>query len=377
MHEIKKSIISFANGFSKISINFFIVLVIIYVLINILTMHEHIVEMYYSRVVFKYISTALNFISSLIPISLSEILLFLFAIFVFIVITMFFVCMKNAIYNDMVVFFLGQSLYKVMCFALVVYISFMLSWGLNYYRQPLSSHLKSIDIDDNNIAIVVEMLIDEVNSLRSDIEIDYETYSLDKFLELSKDINAKFQPVIKEFDFLDGYFYSPPKPILISKLFLQMQISGIYSPFTGEANVNYLIPSFTLPFTVLHEMAHQRGIAYEDEANFIAYIANYKSDDKNMRYTAAFEALLYCLSALDRGEQYTNLVKKIEPNVIEDIKYISKFWASYNGYISEMATNVNDVYLKSNSQEFGVKSYSRVVRLIVAYRLNQVDDVEI
>ncbi len=369
MHKIKQGVASLINGFSKGSINLLVVLVIMYVLINIFTMNRHAVEMYYSRFIFKYISAALNFVSSLLPISLAEVILFLFAVFISISIIFFIVGIKKASFHSQVLYFLGQSLYSFMCFALIIGISFMLLWGLNYYRQPLSSYLKSVDMNDQNVSKVVEILIEEANSLRNDIEVNYETYTIERFINSSKGMNAYFESVDDEFEFLNGYIFSPPKPILISKLFLQMQISGIYSPFTGEANVNYLIPSFTMTFTMLHEMAHQRGIAYEDEANFIAYVANYKSDDKNMQYTAAFEALLYCLRALDRGEAYDDLVKKIDSRIIEDIKYLSSFWLSYDGHVSKTATAVNDLYLKSNSQKLGVKSYSKVVNLIVAYRL--------
>lgn len=371
MHKIKRSLISFTNGFSKSSINTLVILVILYVLINIIAMNSYIVEMYYSRLIFKYISTSLNFVSSLIPISLAEILLFMFIIFVIISITFFIIGIKNAFLNKQVFLFLGKSLYRLMCFALIIYVSFMLFWGLNYYREPLSSYIEAVDMNEHNVSIVVEMLIEEANGLRDEIKISYDAYSLEKFIDLAKDMNVEFNSIYKEFDFLDGFLYSNPKPLLISELFSNMKIAGIYSPFTGEANVNYLIPSFTLTFTMLHEMAHQRGIAYEDEANFIAYIANYKSEDKNMKYTAALEGILYCLSALDRGDEYNSLVKKIDEDVIEDIKYLSKFWSNYDGQVSKVATAVNDVYLKSNSQELGVKSYSKVVNLIVAYRLSE------
>ena len=53
--------------------------------------------------------------------------------------------------------------------------------------------------------------------------------------------------------------YSKAKIILNSKLLSYTNITGIYSPFTGEANINTNQPSTSIPFTILHEMAHQRG----------------------------------------------------------------------------------------------------------------------
>ena len=49
-------------------------------------------------------------------------------------------------------------------------------------------------------------------------------------------------------------------------------ISGIFIPFTCEANVNATLPDWEIPFTACHELAHQRGFAREDEANYVGYL---------------------------------------------------------------------------------------------------------
>ena len=50
-----------------------------------------------------------------------------------------------------------------------------------------------------------------------------------------------------------------------------------------------------------------------------------------------------------------------------DVAANSEFWSSYEGVISETADRVNDTYLRVNGQAEGVKSYDRMVDLIVAY----------
>ena len=45
----------------------------------------------------------------------------------------------------------------------------------------------------------------------------------------------------------------------------------------------------------------------------------------------------------------------------------NRFWDQYEGKIAEAATQANDTYLKMNNQEEGVKSYGRVVDLMLAY----------
>ena len=95
---------------------------------------------------------------------------------------------------------------------------------------------------------------------------------------LNRMVESEYNKVFEEFPYLEMH-YSKTKPIKISKLFLRLQITGIYSPFTSEANVNILIPYTSVAYTIAHEMAHKIGIAYEDEANFIAYLACSKHSD--------------------------------------------------------------------------------------------------
>lgn len=54
--------------------------------------------------------------------------------------------------------------------------------------------------------------------------------------------------------------YSKAKIILNSNLLSYTSITGIYSPFTGEANININQPLTSMPFTILHEMAHKEDM---------------------------------------------------------------------------------------------------------------------
>ena len=54
-------------------------------------------------------------------------------------------------------------------------------------------------------------------------------------------------------------------------------------------------------------------------------------------------------------------------NLRRDLEYYSRFWDKYEGRTSEVAEKVNDTYLKSNRQVDGIKSYGRMVDLLLAY----------
>ena len=80
-------------------------------------------------------------------------------------------------------------------------------------------------------------------------------------------------------------------------------IGGIFIPFTCEANVNATLPDWEIPFTAAHELAHQRGFAREEEANYVGYLACRAHPDRDFQYSGTFRAALYALSALGQVDR--------------------------------------------------------------------------
>ena len=61
------------------------------------------------------------------------------------------------------------------------------------------------------------------------------------------------------------------KQSLFSTPLSYMGFSGYLNPFTLEAHINSTLPKISLPITIAHEMAHQNGIAAENDANFMGF----------------------------------------------------------------------------------------------------------
>jgi hypothetical protein len=97
--------------------------------------------------------------------------------------------------------------------------------------------------------------------------------------------------------------YAAPKPWFY-RLSCLIQKSPEYSfHFTMEANVNVHVPDYSIPATMLHELAHLRGFMREDEANYIAYIAGMASDNVEFNYSATMLALISSGNALYRQDR--------------------------------------------------------------------------
>ncbi len=344
---------------------FLAIIIVLALLIKLLTHFAYIIEYIYSRKIYKVITTILSKLTSILPISIAEILIVLSFIFIAFLIFKNYAHILILLKTNPLDFFM-QTIFYLVSTCLIIYIIFMSIWGLNYYRLPLKSYNENYKPTQEDIEELATILIEEANYLKKEISKSEKIYSIE---EINNYIYKNYEIVFNNYSFLDVR-YSKPKPIISSKIFSMLQITGIYSPFTSEANFNKMIPNISLPFTIAHELSHQIGISYEDEANFLAYMACFESDDLYIKYSATFMALLYTLSALDKNEEYKKIVSKISPEVLKDIKDYYSFWSEYrNKPISKISSKVNDTYLKANNQKQGVKSYSEVVNLLAYYRL--------
>ena len=82
---------------------------------------------------------------------------------------------------------------------------------------------------------------------------------------------AAMERLGEKWDVLAGYYQSQSR--LLFGAFLSVQnLTGIYSPFTVEANYNQDMTPYNIPFTACHELSHLRIYA-GGKANFIAWLA--------------------------------------------------------------------------------------------------------
>lgn len=159
------------------------------------------------------------------------------------------------------------------------------------------------------------------------------------------------------------------KPVMLSELMSYTHITGVYSFFSGEANINVAFPDYTIPFTAAHELSHQRGIAREDEANFMAFLVCLESDDSYIRYSGYLNLFEYVCSALYRAspELYYKAMNTLPLPVRAEMQAYSAFFDKYrDSTASKVSETVNNTSLILQGTE-GTKSYGMVVDLAVAY----------
>ena len=182
-----------------------------------------------------------------------------------------------------------------------------------------------------------------------------------------------FEGAAELYPFLDGEALRP-KPIHFSRIMSYIDFTGFFFPMTGEANLNMDSPVFLLPSTSQHEIAHQRGVAMEQECNFVAVLSCLESEYADFRYAGAALAYIYLGNALAGAdyEAYTEIYYSLSDTVRADFKAQSAYWDEFRDSAAQKASNtVYDSFLKSNGQELGMQSYGACVNLLVHYYIDE------
>jgi len=256
----------------------------------------------------------------------------------------------------------------------VLFSLFYLTWGFNYFREPLKERME-LNVCARSVEELGELTVQlaaRANSLRERIPEDRDGVAkLDKGFRAVFDEMPDAFKVLKKRDsaFDHGISVTRAKTVAWSRGLSWCGITGIYIGITAEPNVNVDAPAFLLPHTAAHEMAHQLGIASEDEAEFVGYLACLSSTDLSVKYSGVLAALIDCGNALyaQDSERYRLVFATYSDGLIRDLQHQKAYWDAFEGEAEKQATKANDSYLKHHGQESGVQSYGEAVDLLLAY----------
>ncbi len=328
---------------------------------------------FFNRYPAAFLRAALAKISGFLPVSIAETVVMLLPLIIVIVIIKMFKAAKGE---------LKDTARMLICTASVLalfFSSFTLLFASGYRGSTLDEKLGL-----PRTSVSAAELHDTAKILNSELEklIPELTFNTNKgtvmpysFFEMNDHLQDAYKKAAKKYDFLPS-FTSTIKPVILSEPMTYTHIAGIYTFFTGESNINTNFPDYTLPFTAAHELAHQRGIAREDEANFVAFLVCIESDDPYIRYSGYMSVYEYVLSALYQADQkaYSSMLKETSSFLISEIQAYNEFFEKYrDNVVANVSGSVNNGYLQSQGQSAGSKSYGMVVDLAVAYykaRLN-------
>ena len=326
---------------------------------------------FFNRHIAAFVRCVLAIFSNILPFSLAEIMLILLipALVLAIVVAVRHYCgsWKSVLYFSA----------KLFSAAAIMLILFVFTLGTAYHGSPLDVKLgiQKDKVTETELKETAYTLTELVNELTDEVEFKHEDFSVMPYSinELSNKLMSAYDKACLKYDFIPK-MSSRVKPVMMSELMSYTHITGVYSYFTGEANINVAFPDYTIPFTAAHELAHQRGIAREDEANFVAFLVCLESDDPYIRYSGYINVLEYVSNAYysadssEGHEDYRELRAALDIKVRYEQRAYSAFFDKYReNTVADISGAVNDIYLQSQGVSAGSASYGMVVDLTVAY----------
>jgi len=257
----------------------------------------------------------------------------------------------------------------------LIYSTFVFGFGTGYYGKTIDEKLglDRKDVSAQELYDTARLLLSGAEKELENVTFPEGTYSSMTFsyVEMNEKLNRAWEKVSEKYPCFQS-FRSNTKPVMLSGIWTYTHTSGVYSFFTGEANVNVNYPDFIIISSAAHEMAHQRGVAREDEANFASFLVCINSDDPYIRYSGyldMFREVRDKLYSADK-ELYNKLVSEMSAETKKEIYSFAKFFDKYRDNVAATVSNkVNDTYITSHGQEAGIKSYGLVVDLLCAYML--------
>lgn len=336
---------------------------------NVASIVPWLVERLYSRNIYPHVLGALSILSRSLNFSLGEILLCFAQLIICVSLVLFGLGLfrKKGRRRSWVLVWLRCGAWVA---AGLVW-GFLLTFGLNYQRPLLFEQLgyEQRKADPSELEGLGRMLVARVN--RTYEEAHAGGGSMPESREIVKLVHDSYDTATTFSLFPRGDF-SPPKPVYMSEVLTRFGISGVYFPFTAEPNYNADVPDFQLPFSIAHEMAHQRGVARESEANFVAYVICINSSNPFVRYSG-YRNGLGVLSELSKvePEKARELAKLLGSGYREDSRRAAQFWAKASGATGALGLRVNDLYLRANRVKAGAADYSNSTILIIAYHLRE------
>ena len=258
--------------------------------------------------------------------------------------------------------------YFIIKIPIIVYCLFYWSWGFNYNKKSEFELLKTNEYSIEDLYSTTEHYIKKTNDLQMKI-----SKSKEKKVEsnlMFTEIKNECIKSIKNSDWIfeKNKIYSfPVKKSIFSTPLSYMGFSGYINPFTLEANINYNIPDISIPVTISHEIAHQIGYAFEDEANYIAIETLSKSKNNYLRYSGNLMAVQYLLGEIKKtdNEIQKHYINELNAGVIKNIHDKKEYYLKYQNKYESFFKKNYDIFLKNNNQKAGINTYSLVVDLLI------------
>ena len=317
------------------------------------------VERFYSTSFYPLVQRVVTPASNLVPIALLDIAtggLLAFLVFRF----------SRAGGRKQGVRAVGVALLKIIA---VVYLLFLIMWGLNYRRVPLEDKL---DFDRTRVTRERALAL-AAESVRRANALYQPAHALaanhgDNRSDLESAMGSALHVLEGRGYPRDGGHLRTgrPKRSLLGYYFRYAAIDGMTNPLFLEVIVNPDLLPMEQPEVLAHEWAHLAGYADESEANFVAWLTCLRGNAL-AQYSGWLSAYSRAVSVLPRDIRLT--LPKLDEGPRQDLNAIAARYQRSSPVVRRVAQDVYDSYLKANRIEEGIANYDFVLQLMLGTSL--------
>jgi hypothetical protein len=255
-------------------------------------------------------------------------------------------------------------LMHVATLAAVVYVAFLMSWGFNYRRTPLTSKIRyePSAVTPERARELALATVREVNELYGRARASGFASGVDSL----HDAFANVQSIVRV---ARPALPGRPKLSLLDIYFRAAGVEGMTNPFFLETLVAGDLLPFERPFVIAHEWSHLAGFADEGEANFVGWLTCARASDA-ARYSGSLFLYTQILAALDDADRKA-IAGGLAPGPRADLREAAeRSRRNVKPAVAGAGWRVYDRYLKANRIDAGTASYAEVVRLVLGLRLD-------
>lgn len=316
------------------------------------------IEFGYTRLVYPRIQQAVTSFSNLTALAIMDVGLLLIAVFLLMVVWRLVRAGRERGWGSGL-WEAGRRLVRV---AALLALAFVLFWGLNYRRVPLEETLRggvSQPPPVDGLIALARHAAGSAGPLREAALAESSDYT-----DIAARLEPSFQSGLQRLGLPPMSVAGRPKVShVLTPFFTAAGVTGMLNPVALESIVHPDLLPFERPMVLAHEWAHLAGVADEADASAVAWLACV-TGDAALAYSAHFFVVLETASALPPDE-WRAIRATLAPGVIEDIAALRKRLLRQEPVVREAAFNVYDRYLKTNRVDDGVRSYSRVLRVLL------------
>jgi hypothetical protein len=256
---------------------------------------------------------------------------------------------------------IGRGLLGTLTGAAVVYLWFLFAWGLNYARPPLESMVPydASRITPAAVRLLAEHAVREANRTYAAGHAagfpglhDRPSPLIDALHEVERELGRR-----------GPTHFAQPKTSWLSPFFRASGVSGMLAPFYLETLLNPDLTGPERPAVLAHEWAHLSGYAPESDASYVGILAALRAGPA-AEYSVWLDLVSEAANQLQPVTQRL-VLEKLEAGPRRDQAAIRERLKALVQPVERVAWSAYDQMLKSQGVEEGVRSYSRVIQLLI------------